>query len=144
MREDRLVLPIPPGVHWTSEMPILIPQVHNALPEPAKKERAGAPAERNLLKPIAVKSPRVQFGSPDREPAPVIEKEKSAKPKREKVKADPKHIAKARELRDRWLEKVKAPGGASVLSSNGKYEVSKALVAPAAPVAATTPLLEAA
>jgi len=48
----------------------------------------------------------------------------------------------ARELRDRWLEKVNSDR--SVLSSNGKYEVSRSLVAPAAPVAADIPLLEAA
>jgi len=123
MREDRLVLPIPPGVHWKSQMPILIPEVQQKeLPVasgqlPEKKERSAG-----TLKPIAVKSRRVQFGSPDNEPVPpaggVVKKDKSAKPKREKVKADPKHVAAARKLRDRYLEHVNqdqsalhAPGG---------------------------------
>ena len=50
-------------------------------------------------------------------------------PKAKKVKAknDPKLVAAARELRDRWLEKVNAPVGAPILESNGKYEVSRAL-----------------
>jgi len=36
-------------------------------------------------------------------------------------------VAAARELRDRWLEKVNEPGGASALVSNGKYDVCKEL-----------------
>ena len=126
MREDRLVLPIPPGVHWKSEMPILIPEVQNALPEPGKKERSGG-----TLKPIAVKSRRVQFGSPDSEPVPVpaggvVKKDKSAKPEREKVKADPKHVAAARELRDRYLEQFNS-GQAQRGLPAGKYHVAVAL-----------------
>ncbi len=47
MREDRLVLPIPPGVHWRDEMPILIPQVQKALPEPTKdREDKGSRKDR--------------------------------------------------------------------------------------------------
>jgi hypothetical protein len=48
--------------------------------------------------------------------------------KKEKVKADPAHVAKARELRDRWLEQINASGGA-VLSQGGqgKYDVSRQL-----------------
>src|SRR5688572_10990379 len=43
MREDRLVLPIPPGVSWRDEMPILIPEVQNLLPA-AGVPAAGVPA----------------------------------------------------------------------------------------------------
>src|SRR5688572_3615743 len=95
MREDRLVLPIPPNVHWKSEMPILIPEVQNALPAPVKTERALAPAETKPIKP-QVRRP-MQFGPPSDDPEPVVEKVKlgkPAKPKRparEKVKADPVH-----------------------------------------------------
>jgi len=46
MREDRLVLPIPPGVHWKSEMPMLPPEVPKALPE-----KPSAPAVGTLSKP---------------------------------------------------------------------------------------------
>ena len=50
------------------------------------------------------------------------------KPKREKklkAKADPRMIAAARELRDRWLEHVNA--GEMLLEGAGKYDVSRAL-----------------
>ena len=60
-------------------------------------------------------------------PAPV-----AGKPKRErkpKVKADPKLVAAARELRDRWLEQVNA--GAYVLEDAGKYDVSRLIDASA-------------
>ena len=48
-----------------------------------------------------------------------------AKVKREKVKCDPKLVAAARELRDRWLEHVN--GGEMVLEGAGKYDVTRAL-----------------
>jgi hypothetical protein len=75
-----------------------------------------------------VKSRRAQFGSPDAEPVPVpvVKKDKSAKPKREKVKADPKHVAAARELRDRYLEQFNA---GRVLPA-GKYEVARQIEGP--------------
>ena len=61
---------------------------------------------------------------------------------RKKQKNDPRLVAAARELRDRWLEKVN--DDPSVLLSNGKYEVSKmALEAPTSAIK-PTPLLEAA
>jgi hypothetical protein len=52
-----------------------------------------------------------------------VEKAKREKPKREKVKADPAHVAAARELRDRWLEKFNS---GQVLPA-GKYHVAVAL-----------------
>jgi hypothetical protein len=58
---------------------------------------------------------------------PVVEKPK--REKKPKAKNDPKHVAAARELRDRWLERVNADP--SLLVSQSKYEVSKALSAPA-------------
>jgi hypothetical protein len=42
------------------------------------------------------------------------------------VKNDPRLVAAARELRDRWLEQVNADP--SALSSQGKYDVSKGLM----------------
>jgi hypothetical protein len=44
------------------------------------------------------------------------------------VQNDRKLVDAARELRDRWRERVNEDR--SILSSNGKYEVSKALTAP--------------
>jgi hypothetical protein len=48
------------------------------------------------------------------------------KPKRERkpaAKNDPKHVAAARELRDRWLELVNA--GEYTFESAGKYDVTR-------------------
>jgi hypothetical protein len=40
MREDRLVLPIPPGVSWKDNMPVLIPEAQKALPDAEHVARA--------------------------------------------------------------------------------------------------------
>ena len=70
----------------------------------------------------------------------IVKKDKSAKPKREKVKADPKHVAAARKLRDRYLEHVNQDQSA-LPAPGGKYEVVKHLPPPEA---GEPPLLEAA
>jgi hypothetical protein len=70
------------------------------------------------------------FGPP---PTQAVPKAKPEKKKREKVKADPRHVAAARELRDRWLERVNADP--SLLASQCKYDVSKALTSPASKAA---------
>ena len=51
-----------------------------------------------------------------------VAKEKVKEP-RKKTRNDPKLVAAARELRDRWLEEVNA--GAAMLVGNGKYDVSR-------------------
>ena len=88
----------------------------------------------------------VQFGpptsAPQAKPETVLV---NAKPKREKksrgvkAKNDPKLVAAARELQDRWLEKVTAPGGEGLLIGGGKYEVSRLPIVPVK----ETPLLAA-
>jgi hypothetical protein len=82
---------------------------------------------------------RVQFGAPPvAKPAVVAvvpaapavaagKQEPQAKPPRVKTKCDPELVAAARELRDRWLERVNA--GEHLLAGDGKYDVSRALVA---------------
>jgi hypothetical protein len=140
MREDRLVLPIPPGLHWSDPMPVLKPalspaegsetpdapraprkRVHHPNPEPA------APT----TKPRA----RVVFSAPppddvpDAPPAPPAPpakpaESKPAKPQRPKEKLDPQLVAKARELRDRYLEQV---NDRLLLAPGGKYDVARAL-----------------
>jgi hypothetical protein len=74
--------------------------------------------------------------------APVVE-ERSAKPraKRVKVKVDPSLVAKARELRDRWMECVNADP--SRMIGGGKYDPGKQL-APSQTPGASPKLLEAA
>jgi hypothetical protein len=84
----------------------------------------------------------VQFGRPSAKPQPPP----ATKPKRAKapkLKNDPKLVAAARELRDRWLEQVNA--GSVVAQALGRYDVGREL--PAASTTASvkrTPLLEAA
>ncbi len=136
MREDRLVLPIPPGVHWKDAMPVLLPEAQKALPEPAKKERSDK-------RPKPLPNARRALSGLSFVPAVVggVEKPKPQKPKREKVKADPKHVAAARELRDRYLEHVNADAGA--LLSQGKYAIARQLGGPAM-IAPDTLLLPAA
>ena len=69
-----------------------------------------------------------QFGGPSDDPAPaVVATEKPKKEKQPKVKADPKLVAAARELRDRWLEHVNS--GATLIESAAKYDVTRALPA---------------
>jgi hypothetical protein len=63
-------------------------------------------------------------------PKPAVEEPK--KEPRKKVKNDPKLIAAARELRDRWLEQVNA--GAIVTEMRGRYDVSRGISASAIPM----------
>ena len=60
---------------------------------------------------------------------------KTKREPRTKVKNDPKFVAAARELRDRWLEKV--ADDPSLIGSAAKYEVSRAL--PDRPAESVTP-----
>jgi hypothetical protein len=69
-------------------------------------------------------------------PKPVVEKPKP--PKRAHVKNDPRHVAAARELRDRYLEQFNS----GVVLGNGKYDVARAL--PSRPAAMPLQLPQAA
>jgi ribosomal protein S18 acetylase RimI-like enzyme len=143
MRADRLVFPIPPGQRWNDELPIVLPGEPSPLPSPGgpgegvrgaratKEHGRGARAtkfQKGLPAPAVPTLGRLQFSTP------VVQK-----PKREKrapVKAcpersrriDPKYIAAARELRDRYLEKVNSEG--MLLQAHAKYEVRKQIEAP--------------
>lgn len=63
--------------------------------------------------------------------APIPPKSEAIKPKREmrqKVKNDPRLVAAARELRDRWLEHANAhPEALLPQGGRGKYDVSSTL-----------------
>src|SRR5688500_2089830 len=126
MRADRIVLPIPPGKHWSDEMPVI------QIAEPPKPELTdGRAAKVRVSKNAApANGPRAfsrQFGGPsdDPGPAPAVAVEKPKREKKAKIKADPKMVAAARELRDRWLEHVNS--GATLIESVGKYDVTRAL-----------------
>jgi hypothetical protein len=139
MREDRLVLPIPPGKHWSDEMPVLQVTDEGGGPCPERVEGmkddkvARAPRRRLPMDPPPASGPRPisarQFGGPSSAPPSVPQPQAAVdKPKRErvakpKVNLDPQLIAKARELRDRYLEHVNSEPHA--LRAIGKYEVSR-------------------
>ncbi|CAN5488831.1 hypothetical protein BH09PLA1_BH09PLA1_02300 [soil metagenome] len=146
IREDRLVFPIPPGTHWTEVEAIAVPRC-----ESPKLEDKSAKSKRSKFAkgPLPPTTRGVRFGRPGAIVAAVEQTEPQAKskPKRErapKVKVDPKLATAARELRDRWMEKVNDEP--SLLSSVGKYDVTRYLEAPSTPTTTdgTTPLLEAA
>ena len=126
MNADRLELPIPPGKRWSDELPVLLPALSTVEgPAPVKKQLPGPrPPKQRTAPPHkrrVIGRSSALFFTP---PAPA----KPEKPKREKkpkAKNDPKLVAAARELRDRWLEHVNA--GETNLIGVGKYEVSRAL-----------------
>jgi hypothetical protein len=169
MKENRIVLPIPPGKHWSDELPFVLPGVVpgigsvNALPCHSREggnpdDVAGSPAPhargRRKANPVAPPVPAgpkrglwfATVGDADAKSAEQAETptpNSKPKPKRERRRNDPKLIAAAREWRDRYLEQVNAglilPGG----GTNGKYDVSRQLEA-APSTLKQTPLLKAA
>ena len=137
IREDRLVFPIPPGTHWSDAKPIVLPGENTKLIE-SQTRRAQKPATPILLPPTRR---FVQFGAaPTAPPAPAPPAAKPKAEKKPKQKHDPKLIAAARELRDRYLEHVNQDQSA-LPAPGGKYEVVKHLPPPEA---GEPPLLEAA
>jgi hypothetical protein len=139
MREDRLVLPIPPGLHWSDPMPVLKSDAPEA-PRERRRNRVESPKIGEIASPLPpTPRPRqgVRLGPPPdpsaTPPAPVAppEQPKPAKPEkapRPKTPIDPALVAKARELRDRYLEQV---NDRLLLAPSGKYDVSRL---PSAPV----------
>jgi hypothetical protein len=126
------VLPIPPGTHWSDAKPMVLPGMGGPGAEKAKPELTG-PRKREKKKaapaierPAHVSigglwfAPRPEKGTPEAKQPEKPKREKKSTPKE---KNDPKFIAAARELRDRYLEQVNAqrllPG------ANGKYDVSR-------------------
>jgi hypothetical protein len=111
IREDRLVFPIPPGTHWSEVEAIALPQ--------REKPAIEGPKEKPRPKPKAAPSPAR---------APKPKRERGEKPKEKACpersrRIDPQLIAKARELRDRYLEHVNSE--AHALRAMGKYEVGR-------------------
>jgi|GEM_PF-1427360 len=154
--EDRIVLPIPPGVHWSEVESVVLPGSEVG----GQQSTVGADALHSL--PTAdcrpptdpqTKTKRVRKSKSDPQstihspqskkkepytlrpsamiyfdvPKPVLDskaapKSKREKPKKVKQKNDPKLVAAARELRDRYLEEVNRNPH---LFSNAKYDVAR-------------------
>jgi hypothetical protein len=145
IREDRIVLPIPPGTHWSDAKPLILPAaelpvVSGQLPVAEKKTR-GVKKSKPIDTPAPIRRNGLMFDIPKQgEPLPETKPAKEAKPKAEKIKraCDPRLASAARELRDRWLEQVNS----APLIAQGKYDVSRAIGEKVEPRAIeSTPLL---
>ena len=152
IREDRLVIPIPVGVHWRDPMPMLLPEVQQPKAPPIPKTLpGGAPVRPRPEQPKMTQSHRMAIvrsqskhlgGLPPGKAAILtsggikyiergdyVPEPQAPKPKRAPrpvAKHDPAQIAAARELRDRFLEQVNSGrliGG--VGGAQGKYEVAR-------------------
>jgi hypothetical protein len=128
IREDRLVLPIPPGTHWSDVKPMVLPGL-SAVEGPkeefaeGKKQLAGKRERKVVEKKPALRT--IAFGGLRAEPIAPPPKAKAVKEPKKKRKNDPRLVSAARELRDRWLEQVNGEGYA--IEGQGKYDVSRAL-----------------
>jgi hypothetical protein len=134
IREDRLVFPIPPGVHWKDVEAVAVPDRGSGIGcrasgEEEKQKRLASPTRspnpetRNPTQTISAGG--LFFGA-----ARPAAKAKVQRAPKQKVKVAPELVAKARELRDRYLEQVNAR---LLLAPGGKYDVSRALPPPTAP-----------
>ncbi len=171
LREDRIILPIPPGVHWSDVMPAVLPTAGPVGREETERRSDEETESRRPNRKLEIgnrKSPRrVSAGPPVYEPPlklgsmlrfakakPQIEAKVATEstpdtqPVRTKRAAkrcastdageapagstkryDPTLLAKARELRDRWMEQVDRDP--SLLLPTAKYDVAR-LIAPSA------------
>ena len=119
------MLPIPPDTHWSEVKPIVLPGADEE-PEPRKKPRKAPAAHVRATRPANV-PPGGIWWAPPAEPAPARrepKREPSPKPAR---KNNPRLIAAARELRDRYLDAL--ANDPSVLMPRGKYDLARALPA---------------
>jgi hypothetical protein len=132
IREDRLVFPIPPGTHWTEVQAVAVSAGSPKLEGVPARRGGSGPGNRksqiaNPTKSLPPTRRYVQFGSSPRAtaPVPVVENPRPAakRPPRPAAKIDPALLAKARELRDRYLEEVNS--GRFLPPECGKYDVSR-------------------
>ena len=128
LREDRIVLPIPPGVHWSEAVPIVLPGSQ----ERAETPRLPAPRRNKVVAPpppqpaaTARNGLRFSVPAPGAAKLETIAEAKPPREKKQKRKNDPRLVAMARELKDRWLEEVNA--GRYLPSSRARYDVGRSL-----------------
>ena len=131
LKENRLVLPIPPGTSWQDAKPAVLPGMENVNCAAALPTASGEKSEKKVKVKVAVAPPKPRRGLWFAPPAPTKEQlaaMKKEKPKREKFKNDPKMVEAARELRDRYIEQINL-GNLLPPSASGKYDVSRQLEA---------------
>jgi hypothetical protein len=150
IREDRIVFPIPPGVHWSEVRAVeVVREKRTALKVLGTEGKAGTKQSRGQRTQNSALGTQhlpgmvgILVGGRIRYVArpgyvPPVE-EKKAKAKREpkekapRARIDPKYLAAARELRDRALEHFNGRGDDALVlpAPAGKYDVSRALGAP--------------
>ena len=94
----------------------------------ARREAVKREADAAAARAKTVSAGGLHFGSANTAPASgrVPSPEAKAKVKKPRpAKNDPKLVAAARELRDRWLEQAAASPGLIEQSANGKYAVAR-------------------
>ncbi len=153
IREGRVVLPIPPGVHWTEaramavvaevasgecgvaseDVKLIEEKKHGRAARGTGEERKHGRAARGTGKMEELKPKEeiiltgvLRFAAPTPVATATDKPEKPKRAKREKVKVDPQIAAKARELRDRWMDAVNS-GQAQVALPVAKYDVGRQL-----------------
>jgi hypothetical protein len=121
IREDRIVLPIPPGVHWSDPMPRVLPE------EPENTQRPQIPAKVKIKAKASTSTlSGLTFKRSRRSALEKSMKRQAAK------KNEPRLVAAAREMNARWMEYVNS--GAAQLEPRGKYDVTRALPPVAPPI----------
>jgi N-acetylglutamate synthase-like GNAT family acetyltransferase len=133
VRESRLVLPIPPGTHWSDAKPAVLPGMEK-VGQQAQLEGGEKPKRRRKPKAKQAAPPSAAAGglwfAPPKPPEPTAAEKKAqrAKERAEKPrpKNDPKLVAAVRELRDRYIEQINE-GLLLPPAASGKYDVSRAL-----------------
>lgn len=165
IREDRIVLPIPPGVRWNDAMPRVYPGKSEERREPAlnaaeglREESVGVGVqgsgdarvlpEPRTPNPEPRPSSRRDGESASREEARLTvrtglhfggSKAKPIKTKKPAPKFEPEQIAMSRQLRDRWLENVNADPTA--LLPAGRYDLVREIGATAIESAPTESMI---
>jgi ribosomal protein S18 acetylase RimI-like enzyme len=113
MDAARIALPIPPGLKWSDELPRIVPE------ESAMVEEEERPVKRSPKR--ATPEPERSAGGFYFGKRSSAVAEKPAKPKKVK-KNNPELAAKARELRDRYMEQFNAN---PPQLTTGKYDVAR-------------------
>jgi hypothetical protein len=143
LRADRIVFPIPEGVHWRDVRAVEVPGVKQIPVSPPSP--GGAAARSNARRAATTpclrgeKKPSLRPMGGFRFQSEVVAEARLKPAKQNKpaatggamAKIDPKYLNAARELRDRWMEHVNARG--TSLGSPAKYEIARTLPGKALP-----------
>ncbi len=131
IREDRLVLPVPPDQHWSEIRPLLLPGMRDAkqIEADAKAAKPARAKRSKVARPVAAIPTDISSGgfrfAPATAPPEVLAVEVLKPVKKPAEKNDPALVRKVRNLRDRYLEAVNA--GRVALAEDVKHDVGRAL-----------------